>query len=108
MTKEFNNKPIEICVTSGFNDKYGGIESVMYAEVALTVLEKYPVDMLVFEMPDEDHFHVRLAGYDFNTDVLDEETIAFKSKSLHIDTFWFKIDDYGDKYVGTFLFPEEY
>lgn len=103
-----NCKEIKICATAGFNAKYGGIEAAMYINIALFVLKKYPVDMLVFEMTPDGYQQVRLAGYDFNTQILREQTIAYKAKSLPTDTFWFKIDDYEDYYVGTFLFPHEY
>ena len=103
-----NGKEIKIFATSGFNEKYGGIELAMYIKIALSVLQKYPFDMLVFEMIDGNYQQVRLAGYNLITNELDEKTIIYKEKSLPTDTFWFKIDDYKDYYVGTFLFPCEY
>lgn len=101
-------KPIEFVATAGLNEKYGGIELVSYIRTALAILQKYPHDMLVFSMADDNHLQVRLAGYHFQTNVLDETTVVFKTESLHIDTFWLKVDDYGEKYIGTFLFPDEY
>jgi hypothetical protein len=103
-----NGKEIEFTATKRFNDKYGGIEVCLYIKIALLVLQKYPVDMLVFEMTDSNHQQVRLAGYDFNTNVLDEKTVAYKTESLPTETFWLKIDNYQTHYVGTFLFPDEY
>lgn len=79
-----------------------------YIQMSLAILQKYPHDMLVFSMCDANHLQVKLAGYHLQTEVLDETTVVFKTASLSIDTFWLKIDDYGDKYIGTFLFPEEY
>jgi hypothetical protein len=64
--------------------------------------------MLVFEMPDENHYQIRLAGYDYNTEKLDETTVVFKVESLKIKPCWVKMDDHGDFYLATFLFPEEY
>ena len=101
-------KPIEFIATAGVNEKYGGIELIGYIQIARTILAKYPHDMLVFSMADDNHLQVRLAGYHLKTEVLDETTVVFKTESLHIDTFWLKIDDYSEKYVATFLFPEEY
>ena len=101
-------KPIEFVATSGLNEKYGGIELTGYTHIALSLLQKYPYDMFIFSMADDNHFQVRLAGYNLETDILDESTMVFKAESLHIDTFWLKIDDLGEKYIGTFLFPEEY
>ena len=108
-----NDKEIKFVAAQEFNAKYGGLETVLYINIALKVLKKYPVDMLVFEMAETKKFEqpiqqVRLAGYDFNTQELDEETIVYKAESLETDKFWLKIDDYGDHYVGTFLFPHEY
>jgi hypothetical protein len=105
---QFLDKEIKVVVTQGFDALYGGLEATLYIKTAMEVLRKYPVDMLIFEMPDDEHFQVRLAGYNFNTDKLDEKTVAFKTKSLKIETFWFKVDDYEDHYVGTFLMPSEY
>ena len=101
-------KPIQFVATAGVNAKYGGIELAGYIHIALSLLQKYPYDMFIFSMADDNHLQVRLAGYNLETDVLDETTVVFKTESLHIDTFWLKIDDYFDKYVATFLFPEEY
>ena len=103
----FNGKPIQFVASSNFDAKFGGIETMLYIQIARSVLATYPVDMLVFEMNGHNQ-QVRLAGYDFNTNILNEETIAYTAKSLQTDTFWLKIDDYGDKYLGTFLFPEDY
>lgn len=101
-------KPIQFLASSAFNQKYGGLEAMLYTKTAHAVLKKYPHDMLVFEMPDKGHYHVRLAGYHLQTGKLDETSVVFKTGSLEIKTFWLKVDDYGDKYVATFLFPEDY
>jgi hypothetical protein len=105
------HKPIQFVGTQAWNSEYGGLEGSMYIKTAMEVLSKHPVDMLIFEMPDDEHFQVRLCGYRLDKgDQLypDETTIAFKTKSLEIRTFWLKIDDFGDKFVGTFMFPEDY
>jgi hypothetical protein len=101
-------KPIEFVASSGVNEKYGGIELFAYVQMARAILAKYPHDMLVFSMADAGHLQVKLAGYHLKTEVLDESTVVFKTESLYIDTFWLKVDDFEDHYVGTFLFPEEY
>jgi len=105
---KFLDKELRIVATQGFDSLYTGLEAALYTKITLQILQKHPVDMLVFEMCGENHFHVKLAGYDFITNKLDETTIAFKTESLHIETFWFKVDDYVDYYVGTFLLPSEY
>lgn len=103
-----NGKPIQFVATAEFDRLYGGLEAALYIKTALEILRRHPHDMLVFEMPDENHYQVRLAGYHLVTNVLDEKTVVFKTESLKIRTFWLKLDDYGNKYVGTFLFPDEY
>lgn len=102
-----NGKEIKVCASQGFNHKYGGIEAQMYTMLSLDILSKHPVDMLVFE-EKEGILTARSAGYRLDTQELDETTILHKAESLQVDTFWFKIDDYGGYYVGTFLFPDEY
>jgi uncharacterized protein YfaT (DUF1175 family) len=81
----------------------------MYIKLALSILQKHPYDMLVFEMPDSEHLQVRLAGYHLTNETLDETTVVFRDTSLEIKTFWLKIDqDESGDYIGTFLFPDEY
>ena len=102
-------KSTRIVATSGWNAEYGGLEGAMYVRMALAALAKHPVDMLVFEMAREGRARIRLAGYDLATNsVLDEKTVACSFDSLPIKKFFFKVDDYGNEYVGTFLFPSEY
>lgn len=103
-----NNKPIQFVGTAGWNQLYGGLEAALYISTAYQILQKYPYDMLVFEMPDKKHYQVRLAGHNLITEELDETTVVFKTSSLEIKKFWLKVDDAGDQYIGTFLFPEEY
>lgn len=101
-------KPIHFVATSGVNEKYGGIELIAYIQMARAILDKYPHDMLVFSMANKDHLQVRLAGYHLQTEVLDETTVVYKTRSLPIETFWLKVDNHETKYIATFLFPEEY
>ena len=104
-----NGKPVKFVSTANWSNKYGGIEGAMYIKEALACLTRHPVDMLVFEQPEAGKLHIRSAGYDLATgNHLDETTVLFKSESLPIDTFWLKLDDLEDEYLGTFLFPDEY
>ena len=96
-------KPLQFVATSAFVEEYSPMERMLYVNTAVQILQKHPVDMLVFEMPDKDHYQVRLAGNSFQTNELDETTVVFKVKSLKIKTFWLKIDDDGEQYIGTFL-----
>jgi hypothetical protein len=101
-------KPLQFVATSAFVEEYPPMERILYANTAVRILQKHPVDMLVFEMSDKNHYQVRLAGYHFQTNELDETSVVFKVKSLKIKTFWLRIDDDGEHYIGTFLFPEDY
>ena len=104
----FNHKPIQICSTKSFHDKYGGLETFVYISQVSKALLKRPVDMYVFSTANS-KMTIRCAGYVLPEQTeLDEETIITKLDSLNTETFWFKLDDYGDKYVGMFLFPHEY
>ena len=108
-TPLFNGKEIRIVLAAQFNKLYGGgLEAFLYTRIALSVLKKYPVDMLVFEMAEDGYQQVRLAGYNFLTEELDETTIAYKVKALETEKFWFKVDDYGEFYLGTFMLVGEY
>ena len=102
------NKPVTIVASAGFNEQYGGLEASLYVKTAMAVLQKFPYDMLVFEMPDKSHYQVRLAGYHLINQTLDEKTVVFQTKSLEIKKFWCKVDDLGNEYAISFLFPEEY
>jgi hypothetical protein len=107
-TPMFNGREIRIVLAAQFNKLYGGLETFLYTRIALSVLKKYPVDMLVFEMTEDGFQRVRLAGYNFLTQELDETTVAYKAKSLETEKFWFKVEDYGEFYLGTFMLVGEY
>ena len=104
---ELLNKPIEFYATAGV----ANIE-LYFAIIphAFKALQKKPVDMLVIEEKDG-LTHFRSAGYDLQTQSkLDETTIISKVsiKDLITEKVWLKIDDYGDKFVATLLYPSEY
>lgn len=101
------NKPIEFYGTASLANSENMHSLVL---IAYSSLKIKPVDMLVFEKKD-DEVQVRSAGYDLLTQTkLDEKTILKDglSKSTITETVWLKIDDYGDKFVATFLYPSEY
>lgn len=101
-------KRLENYMTSGFQAEMDPIFVLNLIRLVNSLFGDYPYDMMVFEPNDVGLLQIRLAGYNFDTNQLDETTIVAKTE-LKIDRpFWFKIDDYGDRYVGTFLFPEEY
>ena len=64
--------------------------------------------MYVFETKNN-IMKIKCAGYVLPENIeLDETTTITQFESLPTDKFWFKLDDYGDYWVGTFLFPNEY
>lgn len=65
------------------------------------------MDMYVVENK-EGSSQIRAAGYRNFKGKLDETTILKKCDYQVPKTLWFKVDDYGDSYIGTILFPEEY
>lgn len=108
MNATINGKPLQIVASAAWHEKFAGLEATLYTKEVLDAAAKKAVDMYVFETKDN-VMTIRCAGYDLATDsVLDEETVLFKEESLPTPTFWFKIDNMGDKYVGTWLFPEDY
>lgn len=105
---KINGKEVKFVGTATWILQYGGLEGQMYIAEALKALAKKPVDMLVFE-EKAGVMEIRCAGYDLATgSILDETTVLTKFKSLPTDKFWLKLDDYGDHYFGTFLFPSDY
>ena len=106
---EVNGKPIQVLATAQWGEEYGSIAK-LFVNLALEVLQSHPVDMLSFESALTDSFQIRSVGYHLETGVLDEETVLHFAniKNIEFKKFWFKLDDYGDKYVGVMMFPEEY
>ena len=105
-------KRLDIVCTSKFEDKYGGFEAqTVYEPIARKLFREHKCDMLVFEYDSNlENMTVRLAGFNFEDPSNSEEMsgIVYEAGSMPIETFWFKVDDYGDRYIGTFLFPDEY
>jgi len=64
--------------------------------------------MFVIEPGENGILRIRLAGYNFTDQTLDEETVVSQTALVGERVIWFKIDDYGDRYVGTLLLPEDY
>lgn len=101
-------KRLETYITRGFQAEMDPLFVINLIRIVNALFGDFPYDMLVFEPNETGYLQIRLAGYHFTTNQLDETTVVATTR-LKIDrTFWFKIDDYGDRYIGTFLFPEEY
>ena len=101
-------KELEIFYTPGIEELLIPSLLIKCIEQLKIIFERYRVDMFVFENDEDGNASIRLAGYYFGSDLLDEETIVYTDAYPLPDRFWCKIDDYGDKYVGTFLLPDEY
>jgi hypothetical protein len=95
-------KNLEIVATSNAN-RYKEFITDNTGRI-VRIFSACPVDMFVFETDGT----IRCAGYNFDTDVLDETTVVGFAVGVPEEVIWFKIDDYGDRYVGTFLLPEDY
>lgn len=101
-------KPINFYATAGVNENENVFELIMQCSKAI---EKQAVDMYVIERNKDEFIQIRSAGYDLKTQqTLDEKTVIRipSDKNLITKTVWLKIDDYGDKFVATFLYPSEY
>lgn len=97
---KLRGKEIQLVMTAAFKAMYGDRYDLVRA--ALEELGDRPdVDMLVFET-ETDGLHIRFEKP--NGEQVDLPYPAVEP----IKKAWFKVDDYGDKYVGTFLFPHEY
>ena len=65
-------------------------------------------DMFVLSPTRLGKVEVRLSGYHFLTNQLDEKKIISTIDIEIPERIWFKIDDHHNNYVGTLLFPDEY
>jgi len=103
-------KPVKFVMSRRFVDELEPVHHRLFALLVADILPRHPVDMLVFESDDQ-HLTVRSAGYFVEgprAEQLDEATVVYRNAALPIETFWFKLDDQGDFWSGTFLFPDEY
>jgi len=101
-------KPMQNYMTSNFQSQMDPLLVVNLIRIVNALFGDYPYDMLIFEPDKEGCLQVRLAGYHFETDHLDEETVILETKIKLERVFWWKVDYYGDHYVGNFLFPEDW
>lgn len=102
------NKDLQLVATATWDSHFPKDQVSYFFQLTMKVLQKHPVDMLVFEHVNN-KLQVRLAGYDLiGEDKLDETTIAYTEDTKPFKTFWFKVDLQEDHFLGTFLFPEDY
>jgi len=105
-------KPLRVVVTRAFDDHYSHEEKVLLVMNVFEALRDKPVDMLVAESNDN-HIEIRSAGYGLKDNELDEKTVVLRIKEYFpVRKFWAKVDtiqdEYGEYYLLTLLFPEDY
>lgn len=104
-----SEKPVKYVMTAGFSNHYGPLEPLLYIRQARLIRTTHPFDMLVFENDTPKTMTVSVCGYHADTnESLEKNKLVARYRSLPIKKFWLKYDDYGNHWVGTFLFPEEY
>jgi hypothetical protein len=104
-----SEKPIEFVMTAAFSNHFGPFEPIIYIKLAKQLRLAYPYDMLIFENSDKKGMgKISVDGYHADTGAYLEHKEIARFKSSPIKKFWLKYDDYGDHWVGTFLFPEDY
>jgi len=112
-------KELRHVATHGFIDSFSDNETIFQLCLLLghKLFLKFKLDMFVFEDNSETgFFQVRAAGYKLGEDSELDETTILHQFGLKMQKagfkpgfkFWFKVDDYGDFFLGTFLLPEEY
>jgi hypothetical protein len=101
-------KKMQFYMTANFQQQVDPLIVFELIRLVNFLFNKYPYDMLVFEPSEKGYLRVRLAGYSFIDNMLDEETVIAETRIKLNNTFWWKVDDYGEFYVGTFLFPDDW
>lgn len=101
-------KPMQNYMTANFQSRMNPLLVVNLIRIVNALFVDYPYDMLVFEPNGEGYLQIRLAGYQFDTNQLDEDTVIATTRIKLDQIFWWKVDDYGKYYVSTFLFPEDW
>jgi len=101
-------KQLEIYLTSNLQGQIDPDLTSSILAMLISLFKHYPFDMFVIEPNENDMLQIRLAGYSYVDNRLDEETVVKLTDLSGNKVIWFKVDDYGDGYVGTLLLPEDY
>ncbi|MDP8269436.1 MAG: hypothetical protein P9L97_11980 [Candidatus Tenebribacter davisii] len=101
-------KPLQMVMTSNLQSQIAPDLVGKLLALLMPLFARQPYDMFVIKSDKSGKLQIRLAGYSFVTNELDEETIISQTDLSGNRTIWFKVDDYGDRYVGTLLLPEDY
>jgi len=101
-------KKLEIVMTSNLQNQIEPDLCGSLLALLIPLFVEYPYDMFVIE-PENGTLQIRLAGYSFQDQTLDEKTVVSQTDLVANNVIiWFKVDDYGDRYIGTLLLPEDY
>jgi len=104
----FTKKNLQVFSTRRVFIELGFQETNIILIEMLKIFNDLPYDMFALSPTVEGHTAVRLAGYHFQTNELNEKKVISTIRLAIPETIWFKVDDYHDHYVGTLLFPDEY
>ncbi|MDP8269121.1 MAG: hypothetical protein P9L97_10365 [Candidatus Tenebribacter davisii] len=101
-------KKLEVVMTSNLQRQIDPDLCGSLLVILIPLFAQYPCDMFIVEPGQNNKLQIRLAGYSFITNELDEETIISRTEMVGEKVIWFKVDDYQNRYVGTLLLPEDY
>jgi len=104
----FTKKNLQVFSTRRIITELGFQETNIILIEILKTFNDHPYDMFVLSPTKEGQTEVRLAGYHFRTNELNEKKVISTIRLSIPETVWFKVDDHHDHYVGTLLFPDEY
>ena len=104
----FPNKDLRVFSTRRVFDKLGFLDTNIILIEMLKLFKENMYDMFVLSPTRLGKVEVRLSGYHFLTNQLDEKKIISTIDMEIPERIWFKIDDHHNNYVGTLLFPDEY
>ena len=99
-------KPLKYYSTKLVSEQYKDV----LPELILIIAESFKTndyDMFLIQ-PKDNKAELIISGYSFSTGKLKEGCVIKEINLKITETIWFKIDDYGNRYVGTFLYPTEY
>lgn len=102
------SKLIKMYKTANFAAVFANYTHLQLETIVYNLFIHHPFDMLVGEPCKNGGFQIRVAGYHFVTEELDEKTILYVSQDQIPQRFWMKTDDYGDYYVMTIMLPSDY
>ncbi len=104
----FTDKNLQVFSTRRIFSELGFQETNIILIELLKTFNDHMYDMFVLSPTEDGQTTVRLAGYHFLTNELNEKKIISTIRLTIPETIWFKIDDHGTHYIGTLLFPDEY